>query len=96
VIEFHRLALDELRQAQAWYRDRSPKAAERFFQRTSRAIERLMADPESHARIGRDCHYVPISRFPFVLIYRIRSRNDVFVIAVAHVARRRGYWRNRK
>jgi plasmid stabilization system protein ParE len=95
VIEFHRLALEELRQAQAWYREKSLQAAERFFQQTSRTIERLLTDPSSYAKIGRGCHYVRISRFPFVLIYRIRSQNEVFVVAVAHTARRR-YWRNRR
>lgn len=95
MIEFHRLALEELRQAQAWYRQKSLPAAERFFQQTNRTIERLLADPASYSAIGRNCHYVTISRFPFVLIYRIRSQNDMFVVAVAHTARRR-YWRKRK
>lgn len=96
MIEFHQLALNELRQAQAWYRDRSPQAAVRFFQQVGRVIERIIAAPGSHTRIGPGCHYVPISRFPFVLIYRVNSDNHVFVIAVAHTARRQGYWRNRK
>jgi hypothetical protein len=52
------------------------QAAERFFQRTSSAIERLIADRASHPKVGRDSHHVPITRFPFVLVYRIRSEND--------------------
>jgi len=96
VIEFHRLALHELRQAQAWYRKKSLLAAERFFQQTNRAIERLLLDPSSYPMIGRECHCLRIARFPFVLIYRIRSTNNLLVVAVAHTARRRDYWRNRK
>lgn len=96
MIEFHRLALTELRQAQAWYRTKSPQAAERFFEQVRRAIERLQADPTSHSRIGRNWHSIRISRFPFVLIYRVRSEKDVLVLAVAHTARRPGYWRKRK
>ena len=96
MIEFHVLALRELRQAQAWYREKSVQAAERFFQQTCNAMERISLDPASHAVIGRNLHYVRISRFPFVLIYRIRSQNEAFVIAVAHTSRRRGYWRGRK
>ncbi len=56
MIEFHQLALQELRQAQAWYRARSQQAAERFYLKVQRAIERLQIDPSSHAMIGRDCH----------------------------------------
>ncbi len=96
MIEFHELALVELRQAQAWYRGKSQGVAERFFRQTRRAVERLLIDPASQPVIGRGCHYLRISRFPFVLIYRVRSHDDVFVIAVAHTSRRRGYWRSRK
>lgn len=95
VIEFHELALNDLRQAQAWYREKSPRAAERFFLQTGRAAQRLLVDSGSQPVIGRDCHYMRISRFPFVLIYRVRSQSDVFVIAGAHTSRRRGYWSRR-
>lgn len=96
MIEFHPLALQELRRAQAWYRDKSLQAAERFFEKTSRTIDRILSDPASHAPIGRNSRYVRIARFPYVLIYRVRHEKDVYMIAVAHTSRRRGYWRNRK
>jgi hypothetical protein len=38
---------------------------------------------------------VPLQRFAFNLIYRIRD-DEVIVIAVAHKRRRPGYWRLRK
>jgi plasmid stabilization system protein ParE len=95
VIEFHRLAQRELRQALRWYRQRSLPAAERFFQQVTRAIDRLIADPASHAAFGSNHRVVSVSRFPFVIVFQIRADRDVFVVAVAHTSRRRGYWRHR-
>jgi toxin ParE1/3/4 len=37
---------------------------------------------------------VPVPRFPYQLVY-VRSGDDVHVIAVAHDARRPGYWTDR-
>jgi hypothetical protein len=48
VIEFHPHALDELRDAQQWYRTKSIRAAERFFEAVNQAIARMAADPVSH------------------------------------------------
>lgn len=95
MIEFHHRALDELRQAHIWYRARSPRAADRFLEQVDRAVNRLAVDPAAQAKLGPAYHYVRISRFPFVLIYRTRSEGDVFVVAVAHTSRRGGYWRRR-
>lgn len=95
MIEFHELALDELRHAQSWYRVKSPRAAERFFEEVNHVVERAVADPASYPVIGR-FRYIRIRRFPFILVYQVRPTNDVFVVAVAHTSRRKGYWTRRK
>lgn len=96
MIEFHPLARDELRQALLWYRAKSTRAAQRFVNQVHQAVVRLAVDPLSYPVIRRGFHYVRVSRFPFVLVYRIRSEKDVFVVAVAHTSRRSGYWKRRK
>jgi len=95
VIEFHQLALAELRDVQRWYRTKSRPTAERFLARVDQDIERLVADPESFPLIGRENRSIRVPRFPYLLVYRIRSSGP-FVIAVAHTSRRRGYWSRRK
>ncbi|HUQ71928.1 MAG TPA: type II toxin-antitoxin system RelE/ParE family toxin [Planctomycetaceae bacterium] len=95
MIEFHQLALAELRDAQRWYRTKSRETAERFLTRVDQAIERLVADPESLPLIGRDNRSIRVPRFPYLLVYRIQP-NGPFVVAVAHTSRRRGYWSRRK
>ena len=94
-MEFHRLAREELRQALGWYRAKSRQAAERFLLHTERTLQRVLADPAAFPRLGQHDHYLRISRFPFVLIYRLRPTGDVLIVAVAHTSRRSGYWRNR-
>ncbi len=94
-MEFHRLALEESRRAAAWYRKRSARAAERFVQQIRIAIERVTADPESFPLIGAQFRSIRIGKYPFMLIYEIRSPEVVFVIAIAHTSRRSAYWRRR-
>jgi hypothetical protein len=36
-----------------------------------------------------------MGRFPFAIVYREISDEEVEIIAVAHLKRRAGYWRNR-
>ena len=95
MIDFHPLAVAELRQALRWYHTKSPRTARRFFEQIQSAIGRLAADPSSYPLIRPGFHYVRVSKFPFVLVYQIRSEKDVFVAAVAHTSRRSGYWKRR-
>ena len=95
MIEFHPLAAKELRQAQAWYGARSLRTAERFFEQVNRAMERLAGDATSYPLIHKDFRYIPVLKFPFILVYRC-DRGNVLVVAVAHTGRRSGYWRRRK
>ena len=45
VVVFHHLAAREYRQARAWYRRRSPAAAERFRDEVDRAVQRISEAP---------------------------------------------------
>jgi plasmid stabilization system protein ParE len=96
VIEFHQLARSELREAVLWYRERSPAVAERFVDQVNHAVERIEHDPESHPVIGRNHRYVRVSRFPYLLVFRMTDTDAVLITAVAHTSRRSGYWRHRQ
>jgi hypothetical protein len=93
VIEFHHLALNEVRQAVAWYRAKSPRTAERFVEHVAIVVDRALKDPESHPTIGGRFRYIRIRNFPFILVYEIRGKREVFVVALAHTSRRAAYWR---
>jgi len=96
VIEFHRLARNELREAAHWYRLRSPQVAERFVAQVERAVERIANDPDSHPLIGRSHRMVRVSRFPYLMVYQPVTADRIVITAVAHTSRRPGYWRNRR
>ena len=93
-VRFHPAARDEIRNAHAWYEERSPLAALGFAQDVDRAIQQIAEAPTRHPEAAHDTRRVVLSRFPFTLFYRAIEL-DVVVIAVAHQKRRPGYWAGR-
>jgi plasmid stabilization system protein ParE len=60
------------------------------------AIDRVAQNPEAGRPLSADgrTRRVLVSRFPYQLVYRLRP-GEVVVVAVAHMKRRPGYWRDR-
>jgi plasmid stabilization system protein ParE len=92
---FHRLAVRELREALKWYSERSGAAHLRFRAALFEAVQRIADNPEAQAQLIAQYRFVRPRRFPYLLIYEIRSDRSAFVVAVAHSSRRSGYWRRR-
>ena len=95
-IRFHPEARDDLREAKAFYRKRSPLAAVAFAQHIDGAIARIREAPARYpmGERGTREHVLP-SRFPYTVVYRLRDA-DVVIIAIAHHSREPGYWRDRR
>jgi plasmid stabilization system protein ParE len=93
---FHRLAAKEAREAERWYAARSAGAATRFRAALEAAVRQVSDDTATHPYNGSKYRYVRLNRFPYRLIYYIDDADTARVIAVAHNARRPGYWRRRK
>ena len=88
-------AQDEAWAAEAWYRRRSPAAADRFVRELRRAIA-LIAESAARWPLGRrNARRYVLRRFPFSVIYRIED-SGVCIVAIAHARRRFGYWRDRQ
>lgn len=94
IVSFHPLANDELTAATEWYLARSYSAALRFAHEIQHAVERIAESPERYplTRYGRR-RFVLIS-FPYDVVYRITA-SEIEIVAVAHHARRPGYWKAR-
>ena len=58
------------------------------------AVSFLRTYPEAGAPIGGSYRRVLVRRFPYAVIYRL-DPDGAFIVAVAHVRRRPGYWRRR-
>jgi len=57
-------------------------------------IARIIQYPDAWSKLSKNSHRCLVSRFPYGLIYQIKSHN-LRIIAVAHLHRRPGYWKER-
>jgi plasmid stabilization system protein ParE len=81
--------------AEAWYRRRSPAAADRFVRELRRAIALIAESPTRWPSGRRNSRRYLLRGFPFSVVYRVEDYG-VCVVAVAHLRRRAGYWRDRE
>ncbi len=92
-------AIEEAVAAAEWYDRESPGLGDEFSQAIEAAIDVieesiLPLSPLPGKPGSEDARQLILKRFPFKLI-AIERADEVVVIAVAHLARRPGYWRER-
>lgn len=93
-VEFHPEALAELERAKAWYSTQRLGLGESFFQEITTAISRIRETPNTWPEYQRGTRRFLVHRFPFAVIYGQRS-TGLLVVAVMHLKRRPGYWKER-
>ena len=87
-------ARSELRGAAHYYRERSLRVASSFMSSVQDAINHLVQFPESAPIIRGQVRGKVISRFPYILMYRLED-DVILVLAVAHQKQRPEYWIDR-
>ena len=92
--EFVREAEAELLEAAGFYEGQRPGLGARFIDAVARAAARTAEIPLAGAPLGGAIRRQFVVGFPYVLIFRA-DRDPVRVLAVAHLRRRPGYWRDR-
>jgi plasmid stabilization system protein ParE len=95
-VEFHPEARREYLEALQWYIERSERVARRFQEEVGRCVELIAADPSRWPVLEGQVRWVRLRRFPFSLYYETTGPESVQVLAVAHGARKPGYWRSRR
>ncbi len=93
-VRFHPSARAELREARAWYMERSPLSAAAFAQDVATAVDRIAEAPTRYPAAEHGTRCFVLQRFPFNIFYRA-GPTEIVIVAVAHQKRRPGYWRNR-
>jgi hypothetical protein len=97
-VQLHPEADTELHAAARWYEDRVLGLGDRFLVETIEALVAIEQHPRRFARASyrtsREIRRRMLSHFPYLMIYEVRASQCV-VVAVAHVSRRPGYWRDR-
>src|SRR5438067_12995439 len=92
-VELHDEADLELLEESRYLEERRTGYGQRFII----AFENVLALIGEYPRIGRKDGQVrvkPIHGFGHSVIYAVR-KDSIFIVAVAHLSRRRGYWRHR-
>jgi plasmid stabilization system protein ParE len=92
----HEAAERELLDAARYYRERGgPQVAGSLLEEFERAYALLRAFPNIGAVWRETARLLPIERFPYSLVYYVKS-DEVRIIAFAHQRRRQGFWRRRR
>jgi plasmid stabilization system protein ParE len=93
-IRFLEIAEIELDDAIQWYRAQAPGLGDAFLIEVLTAAERIAHHPEAWHPIERGIRRCRLTRFPYALIYAA-EKDDIIVLAVAHLHREPDYWRDR-
>lgn len=93
-ILFHPLARDELGAAVAFYEDQAKGLGAELAAEVRRILTRLATLPYSGSPAEEDVRRALVRRFPFAIVYRPES-DRLLIIAVMHLRRRPGYWKDR-
>jgi plasmid stabilization system protein ParE len=89
-------ASDELAEAVRWYESRRTGLGGEFFDAVVATVSLIETNPEIGTTISPDgqTRRVLVVRFPYQVVYRLRP-TEMVIVAIAHLKRRPGYWKNR-
>ncbi len=93
-VEFHPEAEAEFLSAARRFEEQTENLGADFIAAVERTYRRVLLFPESGRAYGRRLRRVLVPRFPYGLLYRVEPER-IFIVAVAHLSRRPGYWRSR-
>jgi plasmid stabilization system protein ParE len=94
-VAFHPEALEEYLVSYGWYFERGVHLGAAFEAEVERSVRLISESPRRWPVYREKFRRVLVRRFPYSLIYEIKERGPVVVLAVAHGHRRPGYWRKR-
>ena len=93
-IVFHDEASEEYIENYAWYYKRGHHIAEAFEHEMEQALAVILEAPERWPMYVSNWRRVLLRRFPFGVVYGMRD-GAIVIIAIMHMKRRPGYWKNR-
>ena len=91
---FHIEAEKELNQAVDYYEECKPGLGVDFASEVNSAIQNILDFPDAWAKISLNVRRCLTHRFPYGIIYS-KENDEFFIIAVMHLHREPGYWKNR-
>jgi plasmid stabilization system protein ParE len=93
-LRFNPLAEAELQDAASWYDERVAGLGGRFIAAFRHRTSEIIESPRRWPLI-RGARRVLVGPYPYAIIYREISDDELEIVAVAHLKRRPGYWAER-
>jgi toxin ParE1/3/4 len=93
-LRWHAEARAEADAAAAFYNDRQPGLAQRFLDDLEEALHRIQRHPQAYRQVEAAIRKCRVAHFPYGVIYRVRT-DVIEIIAVMHLRRAPGYWKQR-
>jgi plasmid stabilization system protein ParE len=89
-------ASDEFGEAVRWYEARRSGLGGEFFDAVAATLSRIETNPEIGTTISADgqTRRALVAKFPYQVVYRLRP-TEIVIVAIAHLKRCPGYWKNR-
>ena len=94
-IEFHNDADEEMQAAAVRYEEQARGLGDEFLDEIEQGLARIQQFPLLWSIYEGEYRRYLLQRFPYGIIYRIESET-IFIIAVAHLHRKPGYWKSRE
>ena len=91
---FHPHAEAELIAAASWYEGEQADLGKRFLSSLEDGISRIRINPNLFPSVDGDVRRCLLRTFPFGILFRLRG-NRIEIVAVMHLKRHPGYWRDR-
>jgi len=87
-------AEQELLESAVYYQSKASGLGVDYLSEVERAVKSIAESPNVWPILEGVLRRRLIRRFPFGILYRIEP-NEIVIVAVAHLRRRPGYWRER-
>ena len=92
---FHPEAEAELVEAVAFYERAEPSLGEEFSLEVRAAMRNVLSYPNAWPALEGGVRRCLVNRFPYGILYSVEP-DRIFVLAVMHLHRRPGYWKERR
>jgi plasmid stabilization system protein ParE len=93
--DFHPEAEAELRKAMDFYEEVRPTLGEELALEVLSAIRSILSHPKAWPVLEADIRRCLVHRFPYGILYSVEP-DRIHVLAVMHLHRRPGYWKQRR
>jgi plasmid stabilization system protein ParE len=95
-LRIHRLAVDEIDHEVDYYESRSVGLGAELEDEIDAVLETILQFPQAAPqwRDRPDRRVAVLDRFPFTLVYQIKTK-EIVILALAHMSRRPSYWSRR-